>query len=380
LVIGLAPLAGAAAPYLPKDDNAVLERLPTRRDDPRLAELNTLRARLAAAPTDADAAAAVARRYFDLANEEGDPRYVGYAEAALRPWREPAAPADIQFVRGLLRQYRHDFDAALADFDRALAQDPQHFGARSWKAAIFMVRAEYAAAARECAALPVDPQDLYAVGCSAYAQATTGHTREAYARLSAALRGDADVTQGEKLWVLTRLGEMAWRMEDAAGADRLFKEALALRLDDNFLLAAYADFLLDRDRPKEVVALLKGWERSDTLLLRLALAEQRLGAREAAAHIQALADRFAAAALRGERLHMGEEARFLLDLKGDAPAALRVGLENWNIGQREPRDALVVLEAAAAAKDRKAAEPVLRWLRDSGFESAKLSRLAASLQ
>ncbi|HXI38183.1 MAG TPA: hypothetical protein VNH80_14840, partial [Burkholderiales bacterium] len=82
MAVGMASPAAVAAPYLPKDDNAVLERLPTRRDDPRLAELNLLRARLAAAPADAEAAAAVARRYFDLANEEGDPRYVGYAEAA----------------------------------------------------------------------------------------------------------------------------------------------------------------------------------------------------------------------------------------------------------------------------------------------------------
>jgi predicted Zn-dependent protease len=243
-----------------------------------------------------------------------------------------------------------------------------------------MVRAEYAAAARECAALPVDPKDLYAVGCSTYVQATTGYTRQAYQTLSAALRGASGVSPEEKLWLLTRLAEMAWRLEDYAGADRLFNEALALRVDDNFLLAAYADFLLERDRPREAVGLLKGWERSDTLLLRLALAERRLGMREAEGHVQALGDRFAAAALRGERLHMGEEARYLLDLKGDAPAALRVGLENWNIGQREPRDALIVLEAAAAAKDRKAAEPVLRWLRESGFESTRLSRLAASLQ
>jgi hypothetical protein len=49
-------------------------------------------------------------------------------------------------------------------------------------------------------------------------------------------------------------------------------------------------------------------------------------------------------------------------------------------GEPELPDALVVLEAAAAAKDRQGAAPVLRWLRDSGFESARLSRLAASLQ
>src|SRR5436190_14211167 len=172
---------------------------------------------------------------------------------------------------------------------------------------------------------------------------------------------------------------MAWRMEDYATADRLFNQALALGIDDNFLLAAYADFLLERGRAKEVVGLLKGWERSDTLLLRLALAERRLGMREAEAHAQALSERFAAAALRGERLHMGEEARFLLDLKGDGAAALAVALENWK-EQREPRDALVVLEAAVAAKDPKAAAPVLRWLEQSRFESERMRRSAASLK
>jgi hypothetical protein len=171
---------------------------------------------------------------------------------------------------------------------------------------------------------------------------------------------------------------MAWRLGDIAAAERHFGAALRLGTD-NFLLAAYADFLLEQGRPKEVVALLQDWTRSDTLLLRLAIAEQNLKLPEAQAHTQALADRFAAAALRGERLHMGEEARFLLDLKGDARAALAVGLENWK-EQREPRDALVVLEAAAAAKDAKAAAPVLKWLEESRFESERLRRVAASLR
>jgi hypothetical protein len=172
---------------------------------------------------------------------------------------------------------------------------------------------------------------------------------------------------------------MAWRLEDYAGADRLFNEALALRVDDNFLLAAYADFLLEQGRPKEVVALLKDWTRSDTLLLRLAQAEKQLGSADAAAHIQALGDRFAAANLRGERLHMGEEARYLLDLKGDSRAALAVALENWK-EQREPRDALVVLEAAIAARDAKAAEPVLQWLEETRFEGERMRRAAAALR
>ena len=366
-----------AAPYVPKDDAVVVERLPSRRDAPAMVELRQLRAEAASHPTDPAPAAALAKRFFELANAEGDPRYIGYAQAAIARWAGGDAPAEILYVRGLLLQYRHDFDPALAEFGAALAKDPEHFGAHAWRAAIFMVRANYPAAAAECAALPADPDDLYVIGCAAYVDATTGHTRAAYARLSDALRAQPDAEPQIRLWVLTRLAEMAWRLGDTQVAEARFREALNLSIEDNFLLAAYGDFLLAQDRPKEVIALLKSWERSDTLLLRLALAEKRLGMREAAAHIQALGERFAAAALRGERLHMGEEARYLLDLKGEPKKALAVGLDNWK-EQREPRDALVVLEAAKAAGDMQAAAPVLQWLQETGFENTEMQRLAAA--
>jgi len=368
-----------AGPYVPKEDSAVLERLPTRRDDPTAAELRRLRGALAAKPGDPALATRVAQRYFDLANAEGDPRYVGYATAALRPWPSDDAPAEVLFTRGLLRQYRHDFANALQDFGLALAADPDHLGAHAWRAAIFMVQADYRAAAHECAALTEIASELMSTGCLAYIDATTGKTSGAYARLSAALERRPNASAETRLWTLTRLAEMAWRLGDIALAQRRFDEALKLGVTDNFLLAAYADFLLEQNRPKEVVTLLKDWTRSDTLLLRLAQAEKQLGSADAAAHIQALGDRFAAANLRGERLHMGEEARYLLDLKGDARGALAVALENWK-EQREPRDALVVLEAAIAARDAKGAEPVLKWLEETHFEGERMRRAAAALR
>ena len=378
-VLLLAAAVAAAAPYVPKEDSAVLERLPGRRDDPAMAELRKLRTALAASPKDSAAATRLAQRYFDFANAEGDPRYVGYAEAALRPWPGEDAPAEVLFTRGLLRQYRHDFAGGLKDFERTLERDRGHIGARAWRAAIFMVQADYPAAARECAALAEIASELTSTGCLAYVDATTGKTRDAYARLAAALERRPHASPETRLWTLTRLAEMAWRLGDTSRAERHFGEALKLGVTDNFLLAAYGDFLLEQGRPKEVVALLQDWVRSDTLLLRLAIAEQRLKLPAAQPHIQALGERFAAASLRGERLHMGEEARFLLDLKGDARAALAVALDNWK-EQREPRDALVVLEAATAAKDAKGAAPVLQWLAQSGFESERMRRIAASLK
>lgn len=378
LLLGCA-VAAAAAPYAPKDDSAVLERLPGRRDDPATAELRKLRAALAASPKDSALAVRLAQRYFDLAGAEGDPRYVGYAEAALRPWPGDDAPTEVLFTRGLLRQYRHDFAGALQDFERVLARAPRHLPARSWRAAIFMVQADYRAVARECALLTEIASELSSTGCIAYLEATTGKTQGAYLRLAAALQRRPDAAPETRLWPLTRLAEMAWRLGDAPLAERHFREALKLGITDNFLLAAYADFLLEQERPKDVVALLADWTRSDTLLLRLAIAEQRLKLPAAKAHTQALADRFAASARRGERLHLAEEARFLLDLKGDAPAALAAALDNWK-EQREPRDALVVLEAAVAARDPKAAGPVLQWLNDTRFESERMRRAAAALR
>jgi len=375
----LVAASATAAPYVPKDDAAVLERLPARRGDPAMTELRELRAALAAAPGDSGTAASLAQRYFELATAEGDPRYVGYAEAALRPWPAEDAPAEILFMRGVLRQYRHDFAGALEELQAALRRDPTYTAARSWRAAIFMVQANYGAAAQECAALRERASELLATGCSAYVDATTGKTQSAYQRLADTLRRHPEASAEARLWTLTRLAEMAWRLDDTASAERHFRDALSLGLSDNFLLAAYADFLLEQRRPKEVAAMLKDWVRSDTLLLRLALAERAAGLPGAGQHVQALADRFTAAALRGERLHMGEEARYLLQLKGDARAALAVAAENWK-SQREPRDAAVLLEAAVAARDPKAAAQVLRWLDESGFESARLRRLAAQLR
>jgi len=363
---GFWALGTLAAPYTPKDENAVLERLPMRRSDPVAAELRQLRG------------AALARRYFELAMSQGDPRYVGYAEAALRK-ADNDPPAEVLFVRGLLKQYRHDFNGALADLEGTLKQAPEHIGARSWRAAIFMVRAEYAAAREECRALEPLASDLLATGCRAAVDGATGKARPAYDELKAELEARPDAAAEIRLWTLTRLAEFAGRFGEPALAERHFREALALGIRDDFLLAAYADFLLEQKRPQEVGTLLRKWGQSDNLLLRIALAAKAQNLPEAQKHAQALGERFAAAGLRGERLHLAEEARYLLDLKGDPSAALAAASENWK-SQREPRDAAVLLEAALAAREHKAAAPALRWLEESGFEDARLRRLAARLK
>jgi Tfp pilus assembly protein PilF len=373
------PLAVLGAPFTPATDSHVLERLPVRATDPIARELRALRAALSAEPQNAKIAEKLARRYFDLAMAEGDPRYIGYAEAALRPFSTGPLPAGLLPVRAMLRQYKHDFEGALKDLAQAVEADSTNVEVHAWRAAIFMVQARYREAKAACDALAPYASELFFTGCSAYVEGTTGKTKAAYTGLLAVLEKHPDAAAESKLWNLTRLADMARRLGDLGAAEKHYRQALKLGVTDNFLLAAFADFLLEQKRAAEVAELLKDWARSDTLLLRLAFAENALGAQTAASRIQALDDRFAEAALRGESLHLQEEARFRLHLKREPRLALKLAIENWK-DQREPRDAAILLEAALAAGEAGAARPALDWLSSSGHEDPALHRSAAALR
>jgi hypothetical protein len=221
--------------------------------------------------------------------------------------------------------------------------------------------------------------DLYAAGCIAYLDGTTGKAAAAYRALSEAFARSGDNSPEMKVWVLTRLAEMSLRMGNAKQAEENFRAAYFEPINDQFLLAAYADFLLDQGRPDEVIPLLVDWVRSDILLLRLALAEKALKAPKAAEHIEALRSRFDAAALRGDKLHQQEEARFNLYLLGNKEKALALAQENWKL-QREPRDARILLEAALAMKNPVAAQDALDWLERSGHEDPGLRATAQRLR
>jgi hypothetical protein len=371
LAIAALALPVHAAPRKPLADTEVLERLPLRAGDASARELAALRREMTAAAGDPASAARLAQAYFDLAMARGDPRYVGYAEAVVARFSEPL-PASLRFIRGLLRQYRHDFAGALDDFAAALALDPELAVAHAWRAAIYLVQADYAAAQQECAALQRLGRSTLFGGCIALVQAYGGQLEASYRSLQQALgtTGDAD----HRLWLLTRMGEVAaWRGQPAL-AEKHYREALSLGRDDGYLLAAWGDFLLDMGRPAEVLKELAGWEVSDGLLLRLAEAEAALKLPGAGRLAQFLEERFAAARQRGDTTHRAEEARYRLRLRGDAKQALRLAAENYAV-QREPRDARILLEAAIAVQDAAAAQVARDWLRSSGFEDARLRRL-----
>jgi hypothetical protein len=123
-----------------------------------------------------------------------------------------------------------------------------------------------------------------------------------------------------------------------------------------------------------VSALLQDKTRADPLLLRYALALKLLGSRELALHIEQLRDRFEASRLRGDRVHIREEARFTLHLLNDPKKALQLAQENWQV-QKEPADARILLESALAAQDAASLETMRAWLKKTSLEDIELERL-----
>jgi tetratricopeptide (TPR) repeat protein len=368
-----------AAPFIPPNDSDIVERLPASAADPSVRRVDSLRKQLAARPNDNALRLEIARRYFDLAMAQGDPRYVGYASAAIAPLaRNAGNDASYWLVRGMIQQYSHDFTGALQSLAKARELNPDNVEATSWRAAIHMVQADYDAALSECTRLVPGAQPLHAQGCTAYVQASTGQLAPAYDALGKALVAAGPVAPELALWTRTRLAEMAMRLQRWPEAEAHFKEALQLGVTDQFLLGAYADFLLQQKRPAEVIALLADWERSDILLLRLALAGKALNDSRAAGWASQLRDRFADAAKRGDRLHEQEAARFALDVEGNAAQAVDLATRNYQ-DQKEPRDAEILMRAALAAKQPRAASPAIGWLRANKYEDPRLAALAGQL-
>ena len=84
---------------------------------------------------------------------------------------------------------------------------------------------------------------------------------------------------------------VAVRKGNKVNAERHYKDALSLNPNDNYLLASYSDFLLDENKPGEVINLLKGKTKSDSLFLRLIIAEKKMNSPNFESHTNELKTR-----------------------------------------------------------------------------------------
>ncbi len=367
------------APYLPASEAEVLQQVPPA-SDPKVREMRALRARLDKTPDDLRTADLLARAYIDFGREVGDAHYAGYAEAVLaRFLAQKPPPIDAQVLQAIILQFRHQFADARALLQNALARDPQNAQAWLTLATLDMVQGRYATAKDDCARVARHGGYVLGVACIGNLRMYLGEARQSVAVL-AQIAGDAPrLSASFKAWVQGLLAEANERLGDWPQAETHYRKALDYTPHDNFLLVAYADFLLDRGRPKEVLALLADHTQSDTAFLRIVLAQAALHGADLPRYVFLMAARFEALRARGSDYYGREQVRFALQLQHDPAAALELAQRNWEV-QRAPWDVRVFLEAAEAAGKPKAAAGVLAFVAETKLQDPIIEPLAQRLR
>lgn len=366
-----------AEPHRPADDAVVLTTTAPGAAAIQ-AELRARQKALAANPADLAAALDVARLAIRDGRANADPRRYGQAQAALGAWWSMEdAPAEVRVLRAVIRQALHDFHGAETDLGAILAVDPMNGQARLTRAFVRQTIGEFAAAEDDCRQLPRSVGLTARAICLLRAEALTGSAAPALERLTQVTALDGEDAPQVRRWAQVVAAEMDAMLGRSDDANRRFLEAVAEGADIPTLVA-YADHLLDAGRPADVLPLLADRSEADIVLLRLAIAAKSVGDSRATHWTALLAERFAAARASGVQLHLREEARFELEVRGDAVSALRLARENWK-NQKEPADARLVLQAAEEAKDPAAAADVLRFLATSGLDDIRMKPLQDKL-
>lgn len=364
--------AATASPYYPTDESTVLERVPERSALERLAPL---REALAANPADLPATLALARSYIEIGRRDSDPRFVAYAEAILLHWlSRPNPPESTLVLQATALQYLHQFKASLALLDQALARQPLDGQAWLTRASLLELQGQYPEARRACARLARTVDELIALTCLKSVDSRAGQLAASYEALRSVASDERRMPTPVRSWMLSVLADMAERSGDDCAAEADLKEALSVAPDDPYLRAAHADLLLRLGRPAEVIGLLNGREAQDPLLLRLAIAGKRTGNRGAERWAALYQERLRAARRDRDYTHRREEAMFLLEVAGDAQAALTAAADNW-AEQREPADVRIYAAAAARAASRADLGVIESWIATTRYEDRTLRPL-----
>jgi hypothetical protein len=387
-MLGWSPEAHAQTRLIPPADQVLLS--PTVRST-RL-EPGSWRAKeqaWRANPNTLDTALPYARAVFFKGLTEGDLRWYGAAKAALMPWwQSPNLGAEALFMRGLVKQGFHDFEAGLQDINAAISKDPQQAEYWSWRFTLHVLAADMAAAREDAAAIQQRFGAQEGAAYEAILNYRSGQAPLAVQGFLKLLALPAYQSPSAKDWLHYHLGE-AYRVADqAAQAIALWEKHLQTRPESHFIRLALCDLLNREGQFDKALRYAAQDNPSDGLLIQTLMAHHGMaqGAKApplVAAKVQSLAQQFdermAAQDLRQDALIERPRMIYLIRFGKDVKAGLAMAADNWRT-QNEPADGLLLLEAAVLLKQPQAAQPVLQWLEKTKYADPAMTPLVAQLK
>ncbi|MEQ9547948.1 MAG: hypothetical protein RIK85_18255 [Marinobacter sp.] len=345
-------LAAPAAIETEFDDQEVLITLPSEALTPDTP------------PETASALADRVREYLVQARVQGDPRYLGYAQALFERWPEDRMTGRLKILRATLNQSLHHFEPARDELTAVLNTPNLNqrlaSQARLTLANLELVQGHYQSAHSHCRQLANEFPGLIAASCLAQVEARTGKAQSAYQSLVALTRQSPANDTTSQIWALGTLADIAAQL-GKPDAEQYWRQVLTLAPDDLYTRAQLADWLLERGDNEAVIKLTERYEEVDSLAVIRAIAMKRHDHTDARRLSAKLEERFSEARWRGTLLHQRDLARYALDIEGEADTALTHALANWQ-EQREPLDTRLLLRAAKSAGNASVQADVRSWL------------------
>ena len=335
-----------------------------------------------AQPQDLSAALAYARAVFTLGLTEGDLRWYGSAKAALAPWwTAQGGSADLFFLRGLVKQGFHDFEAGLQDIQRAIALEPARAEFWSWRFALHLLLADMAAARQDTEEMARLFGNTEADVYRAVLLYRTGQPQRAVQMLARSIRLPEFQDASSQDWLSFHLGEAHRVAGQAVQAEAVWGQRLQRHPQSHLLRLSLADLLNQQGRfaqAKSVAMYRQTSALTDALLMQALLASRGLQEPAQATLAAQMAARLKSQALRQEALIERPKLIYQIAYGQDVAAGLALSIDNWQL-QKEPPDALLFVQAALALGQAPAAAPVLAWARDTGYTDPQLASLLTQL-
>ncbi len=334
-----------------------------------------LKSRLSKDPGNLALVLELSESYIAEGYAKSDPRYSGYAQALLLPWwslNDP--PLSTIFLRAKMREIEHNFNGALTDLEGVLKSDPNFVEALLTQARVLRVTGKIDEAQVCCKKLRKLTTELIATACSSQLLGLIGQAETGYRELLNVKERSPKAQIPVMTWISQILSDLAFQLGKLTEMEAHLRDGLKWDPSDTELLGSLADFLLDSERPKEVVSLLKDRIEWDKLLLRLALAEQRLKSPKLNEHKEMLLERFDSYSRRRMPVRQREETQFIMYLLDSPKQAIFMAKDNWE-NQRQPIDARLLLESALVAEDNQTIDEVRQWVTKNRINDKKLNPL-----
>ena len=161
-------------------------------------------------------------------------------------------------------------------------------------------------------------------------------------------------------WAIGLMAEIAQLSGDHAAARKLFAQVLVLSPGSQREQLILADLMLQDGMADQVAPLLADAPATDGVLIRRVLAARATGGDDRA-DVAELAKRVQLNLDLGLTAHAREEGQYFLKIAGDPVQALARAEVNWAL-QHEYDDARLLIDAAVAAGQPAAAQPVRDWM------------------